>query len=97
MAMPKLDFEAVKDFQAAGASEQLAQAIVRYKSKEQIDQLAIKASLDSLRAELAGIQAGMAQLATKTELVEIRAGIAQLATKNELIELRVGIAPGDYQ
>jgi hypothetical protein len=50
--MPKLEFEIARDLQAAGASQELAEAVVRAISEKQTAQLATKADLIELRGEL---------------------------------------------
>ena len=74
--MLKLDFDIVKDLEDAGASQELAKAVVRAISDKTISQLATKSDLAELRTELAEIRANMA---TKDELAE---------TRNELAETR---------
>ena len=76
MAMPKLDFEIARDLQTAGASQELAEAVVRAISEQQTAHLATKADLIETREVL------------RTEIAEIR---ASMATKDELaaLELRL--------
>ncbi|MFP3868945.1 MAG: hypothetical protein ACLFUU_12450 [Desulfobacteraceae bacterium] len=100
MVMPKLDFEAVENFQTAGASKKLAQEIVRYVSDKLAAQVVNKADLietrEALRSDIAGLRVEMATKAElaglRTELVEtkeaLRAEMTQLATKNGLVETR---------
>lgn len=52
MAVPKLDFDIVKDLEDAGASQELAKAVVRAISEKQTANLATKADLVELRGEL---------------------------------------------
>ena len=52
MAVPKLDFDIVKDLEDAGASQELAKAVVRAISEKQIANLATKADIVELRTEL---------------------------------------------
>ena len=104
MAMPKMDFDYVEDLKTAGASQELAQAILRVVSEKQVAQLATKADVAELRTELvetretlrAEIAALRANMATKDELAETRNEIsalrANMATKEELAETMAEIA-----
>jgi len=91
--VPKLDFDIVKDLEDAGASQELAKAVVRAIADKTIAELATKSDLAELRADLAEVRATMA---TKDELAEtretLRAEITSLraimATKDELAETR---------
>jgi len=69
MAVPKLDFDIVKDLEDAGASQELAKAVVRAIADKTVAGLATKSDLAELRADLAEIRAAMA---TKEELAETR-------------------------
>jgi cell division protein FtsB len=95
--MPKLDFEITRDLQAAGASQELAEAVVRAISEKTVAQLvtkndlaetreALQAKIGGLGAEIAALRASMATMATKDELAEtreiLRAEIADL--RNEM-------------
>ena len=81
--MPKLDFEITRDLQAAGASQDLAEAVVRAISEKQIANLATKADLIDIRTELVENRETL-----RSELAEIR---SCMATTDELgaLELRL--------
>ena len=93
MAVPKLDFDIVKDLEDAGASQELAKAVVRAIADKTVAGLATKSDLAELRADLAEMRAAMA---TKEELAETRESLraeitslrATMATKDELAETR---------
>jgi len=97
MAVPKLDFDIVKDLEDAGASQELAKAVVRAIADKTVAGLATKSDVAELRADLAEIRAAMA---TKEELAETRESLraeitslrATMATKDELAEVRNELA-----
>ena len=83
MAVPKLDFDIVKDLEDAGASPELAKAVVRAIADKTVAGLATKSDLAELRADLAEMRAAMA---TKDELAETRESLrAEMAS----LELRL--------
>jgi len=104
MAVPKLDFDIVKDLEDAGASQELAKAVVRAIADKTVAGLATKSDLAELRADLAEIRAAMAtkeelaetQESLRAEISEVRESLraemtglrATMATKDELAETR---------
>ncbi len=92
--MPRTDFDFAADLQAAGASPEVSQAIVRVINEKFEAQLATKVDLANLRTELVEtrevlrgeIAAVRAEL--KAEVAQVR---SEMATKEELaaLELRL--------
>ncbi len=78
--MPKLDFEIARDLQAAGASQELAEAVVRAISERQTANLSTKSDVVGLRTELIETREAL-----RSEIAAIR---AVMATKEELAETR---------
>jgi len=103
--MPKLDFDYVEDLKTAGASQELAQAILRVVSEKQVAQLATKADVAELRTELvetretlrAEMTALRANMATKDELAETRNELAETreTLRAEMAALRANMATKD--
>ena len=83
--MPKLDFDIVKDLEDAGASPELAKAVVRAIADKTVAELATKSDVAGLRTELAEIRAAMA---TKNELAETRESLRAEMASLELRRLR---------
>lgn len=70
--MHKLDFDIVKDLEDAGASQELAKAVVRAISERTVAQLATKTDLAELRTELIETREALrGEIAgARTELIE---------------------------
>jgi hypothetical protein len=90
--MPKMEYEAIEDFQSAGASKELAQAIVRYVHETQTALLVTKTDLvetrEVLRTEMAGMRGEMAQMrtevATKSELSALEQRLTEKMANQEV-------------
>ena len=91
MAMPKLDFDFVEDLKTAGASHELAQAILRVVSEKQVAQLATKADVADLRTELVETREVL-----RTEMAGLRGEMAEkmAAIQTRLVIWMIGTALG---
>jgi len=89
MAMPKLDFDIVKDLEDAGASQELAKAVVRAISEKTVAQLATKSDLAELRTELIETRESL-----RGEIAEVRVELIEKMSdvQTKLIIWLVGTA-----
>jgi len=87
--MAKMDFDYVEDLKTAGASHELAQAILRVVSEKQVAQLATKADVAELRTELVETREA---LRTEMASLEMRLTEKMSAMYTKLILWLIGTA-----
>ena len=92
MAVPKLDFDIVKDLEDAGASQELAKAVVRAIADKTIAELATKGDVAALRTELIETREALrGEIAdVRTELLETRESLrAEISEVRESLRAEI--------